>query len=122
MRMRINMQLPPAIVAYVGGFVHALDPLTGNTVWERKLPKAYKASIGTVLIDGDVVLAGVGGRVYCLDLSSGRVLWTNEMPGLGLGMVAVATPATSANGAAQAAQAAANAQAAAVAAAGAAAT
>ena len=116
MRMRINMQLPPAIVTYVGGFVHALDPLTGNAVWERKLPKAYKTSIGTVLIDGDVVLAGVGGRVYCLDLSSGRILWTNEMPGLGLGMVAVATPATSANGAAQAAQAAANAQAAAIAA------
>lgn len=116
MRMRIDMQLPPAIVAYVGGAVHALDPLTGKSIWHKKLPKAYKTSIGTVLIDGDIVLAGVGGRVYCLELASGRLLWTNEMPGLGLGMVAVATPATSANGTAQAAQqAAANAQAAAVA-------
>lgn len=116
MRMRIDMQMPEAVVVYVGGHVHAIDPMSGNTLWSTRLPKAYKQSIGTVLIEGDVVLAGVGGRVYCLDIYDGRVMWVNEMPGMGLGMVAVATPQSSANGAAQAAQQAANAQAAATAA------
>jgi outer membrane protein assembly factor BamB len=114
--MRIDMQMPEAVVVYVGGHVHAIDPMSGNTLWSTRLPKAYKQSIGTVLIEGDVVLAGVGGRVYCLDIYDGRVMWVNEMPGMGLGMVAVATPQSSANGAAQAAQQAANAQAAATAA------
>lgn len=117
MRMRIDMRMPEAIVVYVGGCVHALDPMTGQTRWSTSLPRAYKQSIGTVLIDGDVVLAGVGGRVYCLDIVDGRILWQNDMPSMGLGMVAVATPATSGNGSAQSAQQAANAQAAAAAAA-----
>ncbi|MCA8913544.1 MAG: PQQ-binding-like beta-propeller repeat protein [Planctomycetes bacterium] len=119
MRLRVDMKMPEMIVAYVGGHVHSLDPMTGQTLWSTRLPKAYKQSIGTVVIDGDVVLAGVGGRIYCLDVIDGRILWLNELPGMGLGMAAVATPETSANGAAQAAQQAANAQAAAVAGAGA---
>jgi len=92
MRMRVDMRMPEAVIAYVGGRVFSLDPLTGKTIWETKLPKAYRSSIGGTIIDGDVVLAGVGGRVYCLDISDGRILWQNEMPGMGLGMVSVATP------------------------------
>ena len=109
MRMRIDMRMPEAIIVYVGGNVCALEPMTGETVWSTKLPKAYKTSIGTVLVEGDVVLAGVGGRVYCLSLQDGRLMWMNDMPRAGLGMVAVATPLSSANGAAQSAQAAAEA-------------
>lgn len=120
MRMRVDMRMPEAVIAYVGGRVFSLDPLTGETIWETKLPKAYRASIGGAIIDGDVVLAGVGGRVYCLDITDGRILWMNEMPGLGLGMVSVATPAVSSDPS-QAAQQIANAQAAAAAAASAAA-
>jgi outer membrane protein assembly factor BamB len=110
--MRVNLEMPRAIVAYAGGHVQALDPLTGQTIWSTNLPKAYKTSIGTVLIDGDMVLAGVGGRVYCLDITDGRLIWVNELPGMGFGMVALATPVTSADGPAQSAQQAANAQAA----------
>ncbi|MCB9895864.1 MAG: PQQ-binding-like beta-propeller repeat protein [Planctomycetes bacterium] len=116
MRMRMDMRMPEAIVVYVGGHVHAVEPMSGQTLWSTRLPKTYKQSIGTVLVEGDVVLAGVGGRLYCLDIYDGRLIWMNEMPGMGLGMVAVATPAGSANGSAQAAQQAANAQAAATAA------
>lgn len=116
MRMRVDMRMPEAVIAYVGGHVFSLDPLTGKTIWETKLPKAYRTSIGGAIIDGDVVLAGVGGRVYCLDITDGRLLWMNEMPGLGLGMVSVATPAGSSDSA-QGAQQIANAQAAAEAAA-----
>lgn len=116
MRMRVDMRMPETIVVYAGGHVHALDPMTGQTVWRTKLPKAWASSIGTVVIDADVVLAGVGGRVYCLDVTDGRLLWTNDLPGMGLGMAAVATPETSASGAAQSAQHLANAQAAAIAA------
>ncbi|MCA8935077.1 MAG: PQQ-binding-like beta-propeller repeat protein [Planctomycetes bacterium] len=112
MRMRMDLNMPEMIIVYVGGHVHALDPMTGQTLWSTRLPKAYKQSIGTVVIDGDIALAGVGGRIYCLDVTDGRILWVNEMPGMGLGMAAVATPNTSANGAAQSAQQAANAQAA----------
>ena len=104
MRMRIDMKLPEAIVIYVGGHVHAVDPMSGNTLWSTRLPKTYKQSIGTVLLEGDVVLAGVGGRLYCLDIYDGRLIWMNEMPGMGLGMVAVATPSNSADGSAQSAQ------------------
>jgi outer membrane protein assembly factor BamB len=85
------MKLPKALVVYVGGHVHAIYPETGHTAWSTRLPKAYKASTGTVLIEGDIIVAGVGGRVYCLDLSDGRILWINQMPGLGLGMVSMAT-------------------------------
>jgi outer membrane protein assembly factor BamB len=114
------MNMPEMIVVYVGGHVHSLDPLTGNTLWKTRLPKAYRNSIGTLLIEGDVVLAGAAGRVYCLDISDGRILWVNEMRWMGLGMVAVATPNGSADGSSQAAQQAANGQAAAAAAASAA--
>ena len=116
MRMRVDMRMPEAVVVYVGGYVHALNPMTGDTVWSTKLPKAYKSSIGGAIIDGDVVLAGVGGRVYCLDITDGRLLWQNDMPGMGLGMVSVATPVTSSESA-QGAQQIANAQAASAAAA-----
>ena len=92
MRMRVDMRMPEAVIAYVGGRVFSLDPLTGKTIWETKLPKAYRSSIGGAIIDGDVVLAGVGGRVYCLDVTDGRILWQNDLPGMGLGMVSVATP------------------------------
>ena len=112
MRMRNSLGMPEHIVVYVGGWVHSLNPLDGKTLWETKLPKAYQSSLGSVVIDGDVVLAGVGGRVYCLDVQDGRLLWQNDMPGLGLGMVSLATPNASASSAAE--QQSANAQAAAV--------
>lgn len=95
MRMRVDMRMPEAVIAYVGGRVFSLDPLTGRTIWETKLPKAYRSSIGGTIIDGDVVLAGVGGRVYCLDITDGRILWQNDLPGMGLGMVSVSTPTVS---------------------------
>ena len=101
MRIRTNLGMPEHIVVYVGGWVHSLNPLDGKTIWETKLPKAYQSSIGSVVIDGDVILAGVGGRVYCLDVQDGRLIWTNEMPGLGLGMVSLATPNTSASSASE---------------------
>ena len=91
MRLRLNMEMPQALAVYVGGHIHAIYPDTGDTAWSTKLPKAYKSSTGTILIEGDVVIAGVGGRVYCLDLSDGRILWINQMRRMGLGMVSMAT-------------------------------
>ncbi len=116
MRIRTNLEFPEEIIAYIGGHVHAINPLNGQTIWSTKLPKAYKSSIGTVIIDGDIVLAGVGGYLHALDKQDGRLIWTNEFKGMGLGMVGVATPLSSQNGTAQAAQQQANAQAAATAA------
>ncbi len=104
MRMRTNLDMPKYLVAYVGGHVHAIDGLRGSTLWSTKLPGAYKASVGSVMLDGDVVLAGVGGRVYCLDIDDGRILWVNELPGMGLGMVSMATPGGHTNDTAQIAQ------------------
>lgn len=104
MRMRTNLNMPEYLVAYVGGHIHAIDGLRGTTLWSTKLSGAYKASVGSVMLDGDVVLAGVGGRVYCLDINDGRVLWVNELPGMGLGMVSLATRNGHSDEAAQAAQ------------------
>ncbi|MHC4839733.1 MAG: outer membrane protein assembly factor BamB family protein [Planctomycetota bacterium] len=117
MRIRSNLNFPEEIYAYVGGHIHAINPYTGETVWQTRLPKAYKSSIGTVIVDGDIVLAGVGGYLHALDKMDGRLLWTNEFKSMGLGIVGIATRASSADGSAQAAQQQANAQAAAVAAA-----
>lgn len=104
MRLRMDMQVPEIVVVLIRGRVMGLEPKTGRTLWETKLPKTYGSYIGTVMIDGDLVLAGVAGRIHALDVRDGRLLWTNDMPGLGHGMVAMATPSASANGAAQAVQ------------------
>jgi outer membrane protein assembly factor BamB len=103
MRPPNHMTFPERVVVYVGGHVVSLDPVSGTTIWKTKLPKCYKHSIGTVLMDGDIVIAGVGGYVFALNIEDGAILWQNDMPRLGHGMISIATPSAAADSAAAAA-------------------
>jgi len=61
------------------GRVTALDPLTGNVVWEF-LTETSAASSGVVF--GDTLVFGTqGGRVYGVDAESGVKLWEVEVDG-----------------------------------------
>jgi outer membrane protein assembly factor BamB len=46
-----------------------------------------------VVVDNDLVIATTRGEVFGLDATSGRTLWHNELPGMGLGLISVATAA-----------------------------
>ena len=73
----------------IKGHVAALDREDGRLVWRWKAPKGN--SYGTVLVDGDRVLAGVYGYVYCLDAITGEQRWANPMKGFGTGVTSLAT-------------------------------
>jgi outer membrane protein assembly factor BamB len=79
----------------IGHFVVALDRRTGTEVWRAGLKRAGFVS---VLWDGDALVAASAGEIYRLDPRTGAVLWHNEMPGLGLGVVTLASERASTGG------------------------
>lgn len=79
------------LVIYVGGRVCRIDPRSGGILWVAKLPKAMQSSVGTVLVEEQIVYAGAGGRLYALALDDGHLLWENHLKGFGMGMVSMAT-------------------------------
>ena len=73
----------------VRGTVVALDAVTGQIVWERKLKGQDFVS---VLVDGAFVYGATKGEIFCLEGGTGAVLWHNPLRGYGFGLVTIATP------------------------------
>jgi outer membrane protein assembly factor BamB len=72
----------------IHGSVVALDRATGQELWSTDLKGGQFVS---VLLDGSRVLASTKGEVFCLDAATGQILWHNSMPGMGWGIVSMAT-------------------------------
>ena len=72
----------------VHGEVVALDRTTGQEQWHTKLAGSDFVNL---LLDGDRVIATTKGKAFCIDAGTGQLLWRNDLPGLGLGLVSIAT-------------------------------
>jgi outer membrane protein assembly factor BamB len=76
---------------YIGicGDVIALDRATGTEIWRRSLKGADFVNVAVV--NGDV-LGTTKGELFCLDATTGNVRWHNKLPGLGRGLITIASP------------------------------
>ena len=74
------------------GHVVALDKRNGTTVWSTSLPRTGYSVVSIILEDG-LLFCASGGRVFALD-----IMWDNQMPGLGAGLVFLATENSARNG------------------------
>lgn len=72
----------------VHGEVVALDRTTGQELWRSKLAGGDFVNL---LLDQDRIIATTKGKAFCVDSATGRLLWRNDLPGLGLGLVSIAT-------------------------------
>ena len=72
----------------VHGEVVALDRATGQEFWHTKLAGGDFVNL---LLDQDRIIATTKGKVFCLDVATGQLLWRNDLPGMGLGLVSIAT-------------------------------
>ena len=77
-----------AVFLGVHGDVVALDRETGKTLWQTDLKGG---DFVNVLLDGDRIIATTKGEVFCLDALTGQILWKNTLPGMGLGLITIAT-------------------------------
>ena len=68
------------------GFCMAMHALSGRTLWEAKgLNSGFAQSRGSLLLDGDRLIASLCGYLSALDPETGEVLWTNKLKGFGEG-------------------------------------
>ena len=74
----------------IKGTVLALDRATGQEVWRSKLKGS---SFVNIILDGGELYATTQGEVFRLDPTSGAIRWNNPLPGLGHGLITVATSA-----------------------------
>jgi outer membrane protein assembly factor BamB len=72
----------------VHGEVVALDRTTGQELWHTELAGGDFVNL---VLDRDRIIATTKGKVFCLDPATGQLLWRNDLPGLGLGLVSIAT-------------------------------
>jgi outer membrane protein assembly factor BamB len=72
----------------VHGEVIALDRTTGQTVWRSKL---NGGDFVNLLLDQDRIIATTKGEAYCVDAATGQLLWHNNLPGVGWGLITIAT-------------------------------
>ena len=72
----------------VHGEVVALDRATGQELWRTKLAGGDFVNL---LLDQDRIIATTKGKAFCVDPATGQLLWRNDLPGLGLGLVTIAT-------------------------------
>jgi len=77
-----------SIFVGVHGEVLALDRATGQELWHTKLAGGDFVNL---VLDQDRIIATTKGKVFCLDVATGHLLWRNDLPGLGLGLVSIAT-------------------------------
>ena len=69
--------------------VAAVDRDSGRMVWQWHSPKG--TGYTSVLLDGDRLVVSVMGYTYCLNSETGEVLWFNDLPGMGTGVVSLAS-------------------------------
>jgi outer membrane protein assembly factor BamB len=72
----------------VHGEVVALDRATGQELWSTKLAGNDFVNL---LVDQDRIIATSKGEVFCLDAATGQILWKNNLPGMGCGLITIAT-------------------------------
>jgi outer membrane protein assembly factor BamB len=77
-------------IVYLGikGRVLALNRANGEILWSTHLAGG---DFVTVMLDRDVVLAATKGEIFCVDAKSGDIRWRNLLPGMGLGLITIAT-------------------------------
>jgi outer membrane protein assembly factor BamB len=69
--------------AYSDGFVAALDPQNGRTIWERLVaPPGEQMDVDGLAIEGGRLFAAAySGAVVALEAESGKTVWTFKAPG-----------------------------------------
>lgn len=74
-----------------GGYVYALDELTGNDIWSVGMSSGldFNARVQMAARDGLVYGAAWNGYVYALDESDGSIVWMNNTGGMPYGGVAI---------------------------------
>ncbi|MEM6489901.1 MAG: PQQ-binding-like beta-propeller repeat protein [Pseudomonadota bacterium] len=75
------------------GRVVALDPATGDTVWQTRLEGGrfghLKNAHMSIVEHGDALIVGANGYVLCLDTRDGRERWRHDIEGAGQDWVAM---------------------------------
>ena len=82
------MNISELIFVGIGGSVVALNPATGERVWDTHLKGR---NFVNVLIEDGKILATCGGEIFCLDPVTGDGVWHNPLRGLGTGLATIAT-------------------------------
>lgn len=75
---------------YIGvhGTVVALNRSTGEEVWRAELKGG---DFVNVVLDGGGLYATTKGEIYAVNPQTGNILWHNTLPGMGLGLVTIAS-------------------------------
>lgn len=68
----------------IGGYVTAIDSVSGQEIWRQKLKGSNFVSIQ---VSDNVIYAGTAGELFCLDRASGNIQWHNSLKGLGTGFI-----------------------------------
>ena len=77
------------------GFVYALDPATGEQIWEKRIGVPFRAAPAAA--DGRVFAVSYDNQLHALAAADGRVLWTHAGIPEDAGVVGGAAPAVSGN-------------------------
>jgi outer membrane protein assembly factor BamB len=77
-----------AVFIGVRGSVVALDRATGQQLWKTFLTGS---DFTNIMLDEDRVIASTKGELFCVDATTGNILWRNKLPGMGWGLVTIAT-------------------------------
>ena len=77
-----------AVFLGVRGDVVALDRATGQELRHTELPGSDFVNL---VLDQDRIIGSTRGKAFCIDAVSGQILWRNDLPGMGLGLVSIAT-------------------------------
>jgi polyvinyl alcohol dehydrogenase (cytochrome) len=80
--------LPDGQTIYAGSWA-ALDPNTGQVLWQTADPSGGTALGFMSTANGVVYAPSTSGNVYALDASTGEVLWNYTMPGAAIGGASV---------------------------------
>ena len=81
-----------ADVIFIGirGTVLALSRSTGVELWRVSLKGSDFVNL---VLDGENLYATTKGEIFCLHPESGKLRWQNKLPGMGFGLVTIATTA-----------------------------
>lgn len=65
-------------VAFLNGFVRALDKRTGRVIWEARLPQPVT---GHLLAEGEKLFIPATGSLFMLNQADGKILWQRDLGG-----------------------------------------
>ena len=76
---------------YIGsnGKLAAVNPKTGEIIWQTKLAGAYKCDV-SIIEKEDYLFVGCYGKIHGVNKQNGEVLWTNELSGWGYSNIGIA--------------------------------